>query len=551
LHSSRSNCKRKFARNLEIRLCPIALGGTARAAFQKSDNGQKYLPSLQFRDFLGRAGERYEDYRFTTQYRTRVEMDSGTSPAINMDEPALESLLQRAAGHAIRYRTHVAEGPQRPRKNFTEMLETFKAPLPERGSEGDAVIDALARDAEPGLHAMTGPRFFGWVIGASHPVGVAADWLASAWGQNVGNHVATPAAAAVEAVAADWLLDLLDLPREASVGFVTGATIANFVGLAAARGEVLRRIGWDVEMQGLFGAPPITVMIGDDAHTTVFSALKFLGLGQDRVKRVATDALGRIDAAAFKASLADVSGPLIVILQAGQINTGAFDPFAEIVELAQAKGAWVHVDGAFGLWARATPGLKAQTTGIELADSWATDGHKWLQTPYDCGYAIVRHPEAHRRAMTIAASYLPSAQAGERDPSHYVPELSRRARGFATYALIRHLGRAGIAEMVARHCRAARILAERVATERGITVLNKVTLNQMLLRFGGASENADDLTRRTVTRLQQDGDCFAGGATWRGRQVMRLSVISWYTTEREAERAADAIIAAWRAVQKG
>jgi len=478
-------------------------------------------------------------------------MDIGSPNAIAMDEAALTQLLQNAAGHAIRYRAHVAEGLQRPRRNFREMLETFKAPLPETGSEGDAIIDALVRDAEPGLHAMTGPRFFGWVIGASHPVGVAADWLASAWGQNVGNHVATPAAAAVEAVAADWLLDLLDLPREASIGFVTGATVANFVGLAAARGEVLRRIGWDVEMQGLFGAPPITVMIGDDAHTTVFSALKFLGLGQDRVKRVATDALGRIDAAAFKASLAEVSGPLIVILQAGQINTGAFDPFAEIVPLAQAKGAWVHVDGAFGLWARATPSLKTQTAGIELADSWATDGHKWLQTPYDCGYAIVRHPEAHRRAMTIAASYLPSTEAGERDPSHYVPELSRRARGFATYALIRHLGRDGIAEMVARHCRAARILAERVATERGVTVLNKVTLNQMLLRFGGASENADDLTRRTVARLQQDGVCFAGGATWRGQQVMRLSVTSWYTTEGEADRAADAIIAAWRAIRDG
>jgi glutamate/tyrosine decarboxylase-like PLP-dependent enzyme len=487
------------------------------------------------------------------EYPKVNKMNVPVPTPVMMDEAALTELLQGAATHAIRYRAHVGEGPQRPQRDFMEMLATFDAPLPENGAEGPAIIDQLVQDAEPGLHAMAGPRFFGWVIGASHPVGVAADWLASAWGQNTGNHVATPAAAAVEAVAAGWLLDLLDLPRGASVGFVTGATIANFVGLAAARGEVLRRLGWDVEMQGLFGAPPITVMIGDDAHTTVFSALKFLGLGQDRVKRVATDALGRIDAAAFRRDLATVSGPLIVILQAGQINTGGFDPFAEIVPLAQSKGAWVHVDGAFGLWARAEPSLKAQTNGIELADSWATDGHKWLQTPYDCGYAIVKHPDAHRRAMTIAASYLPTTQAGERDPSHYVPELSRRARGFATYAIIRHLGREGVAAMVARHCLAARRIATRVAAEPGIAVLNEVTLNQMLLRFGGDGDGAvaDDLTRRTIARLQADGISFAGGATWRGSQVMRLSVISWYTTEAEADIAADSIIAAWRAVKAG
>ena len=470
---------------------------------------------------------------------------------ITMDESALTELLQGAAAHAIRYRATVADGLQRPQRGFMEMLQTFTAPVPETGTEGKAVIDELARDAEPGLHAMTGPRFFGWVIGASHPVGVAADWLTSAWGQNTGNHVATPAASAVEAVAAHWLLDLLDLPRESSVGFVTGATIANFVGLAAARHEVLRRVGWDVEGQGLFGAPPITVIIGDDAHTTVFSALQFLGLGHDRVTRVKTDARGCMMAAAFRAAIDPVTGPVIVILQAGQINTGGFDPFAEIVPLAHAKGAWVHVDGAFGLWARAEPGLRSQTAGVGDADSWATDGHKWLQTPYDCGYAIVRHAEAHRRAMTIAASYLPTTEAGERDPSHYVPELSRRARGFATYAIIRHLGRAGIAAMVGRHCRAARLIADRVAAEPGIRVLNEVTLNQMLLRFGGDEATADDLTRSTIARLQRDGVCFAGGATWRGEQVMRISVISWGTDEAEATIAADAIIAAWRAVKAG
>lgn len=469
-----------------------------------------------------------------------------------MDPESLQQLFTQAAAHAIRYRTHVADGPQRPSQTFLQSRAHFTEAVPETGQDPQTLIDALVKGAEPGLHAMTGPRFFGWVIGGSHPVGVAADWLASAWGQNTGNHVATPAAAAVEAVAAGWLLDLLDLPREASVGFVTGATVANFVGLAAARGEVLRRAGWDVEAAGLFGAPPITVLIGDDAHTTVFSALQFLGLGHDRVRRVKTDAQGCMITADFAAAIDAVSGPVIVILQAGQINTGAFDPFAEIIPLARAKGAWVHVDGAFGLWARATPARRGKAQGIDLADSWATDGHKWLQTPYDSGYAIVRDEAAHRRAMTIAASYLPPTQEGERDPSHYVPELSRRARGFATWAIIKHLGRAGIAEMVERHCRVARLMADRFKNEQGIAVLNDVVLNQMLLRFGAdePAETSDRLTQQTITRIQQDGVCFAGGAKWRGAQVLRLSVISWGTTEAEGAAAADAICAAWRVVRQ-
>jgi glutamate/tyrosine decarboxylase-like PLP-dependent enzyme len=469
-----------------------------------------------------------------------------------MDTEALRQLFTRAADHAIRYRNHVAEGRQGATQSFLESREHFAQALPEAGTEATALIDALAQGAEPGLNAMTGPRFFGWVIGGSHPMGVAADWLTSAWGQNAGNHVASPAASAVEAVAAGWLLDLLDLPRESSVGFVTGATVANFVCLAAARGEVLRRIGWDVEAAGLFGAPPITVLIGDDAHTTVFSALQFLGLGHDRVVRVKTDAQGRMLVDDFAAAMEKVAGPSIVILQAGQINTGAFDNFAELIPLARAKGAWIHVDGAFGLWARTSARLKPQAAGLDLADSWATDGHKWLQTPYDCGYAIVRDEAAHRRAMTIAASYLPPTQEGERDPSHYVPELSRRARGFATWAIIKHLGRAGIAAMVERHCHVARLMAERFRVEPGIAVLNDVTLNQMLLRFGAdaAADEADLLTQRTIARIQLDGICFAGGARWRGQQVMRISVISGETDEEEGRVAAEAICAAWRIVRQ-
>ncbi|WEX76627.1 aspartate aminotransferase family protein [Sinorhizobium numidicum] len=468
-----------------------------------------------------------------------------------MSGGSVSDLFLRAARHATRFRDGISEAPQRPQVSYLASLEAFREPVPEGGSSGPEVIEELAGKAEPGLHAMTGPRFFGWVIGGSHPVGVAADWLTSAWGQNAGNHHAAPAAAAAEAVAGDWLLNLLDLPRESSVGLVTGATLANFVCLAAARGDVLRKAGWDVEAQGLFGAPPITVLIGDDAHTTVFSALQFLGLGQDRVFRLKTDDMGRIAPSKFAEAAGKVSGPCIVILQAGQINTGAFDDFAALIPVARRIGAWIHVDGAFGLWARTCPEKKALADGADKADSWATDGHKWLQTPYDCGYAIVGDEEAHRRAMTIAASYLPPSHEGERDPSHFVPELSRRARGFATWAMIKHLGREGIAAMIERHCRIAHAMAERLSAENGITVLNEVMLNQFLVRFGaGASEDeADRLTQRTIERVQADGLCFAGGATWRGRKVMRVSVISWLTDDRAAETATDAIIAAWRAVR--
>lgn len=460
-----------------------------------------------------------------------------------------QSLLQQAARLAADYRAGVDDSAAA--LPYATMRDAFDSPTPERGAPAGEVIDDLARRSAPGLRAMAGPRFFGWVIGASHPVGVAADWLTSAWGQNAGNHEASPAAAAVETVAAKWLLDLLDLPRDASVGFVTGATIANFVCLAAARGAVLRRAGWNVEANGLFGAPPINVVIGDDAHTSVFSALQFLGLGHDRVLRVPTDAQGRMVPDDVARVLAACSGPTIAIAQAGQLNTGAFDPIEAVVAAARRAGAWVHIDGAFGLWARACPETAHLAAGFEAADSWATDGHKWLQTPYDCGYAIVRDAEAHRSAMTIAASYLPPVAEGDRDPSHYVPELSRRARGFATWAMIRHLGRDGIAAMVAEHCRLARVLADHVAREPGVHVLNDVVLNQVLVRFGGrdVDELADQATLQTIRRVQADGTCFAGGARWRGRWVLRLSVISAPTTEADIVRTSDAISTAWRAVR--
>jgi glutamate/tyrosine decarboxylase-like PLP-dependent enzyme len=464
-----------------------------------------------------------------------------------LPDTPLRSLFSRAANHAAAYRESMADPIGSP-CSYAEALAMFDAPTPRTGQSAEAVIDDLVATATPGLRAMTGPRFFGWVIGASHPVGVAADYLTSAWGQNAGNHFASPAAAAAETVAARWLLDLLDLPPECSVGFVTGATAANYVGLAAARGAVLKRAGWDANANGLFGAPPIHVVIGDDAHTTVFSALQFLGLGHDRVIRVATDAQGRMMAEAFARAVDGLSGPMIVVTQAGQLNTGAFDPIREILPIARAHGAWVHVDGAFGLWARVNPSTLPLAAGFEHADSWATDGHKWLQTPYDCGYAIVRDAEAHRDAMTIAASYLPPVAEGERDPTHFVPELSRRARGFPTYAMIRHLGRDGIAAMVGRHVDLASRMARELATEAGIRILNDVVLNQIVLCFG-AGEDADRLTQATIARIQADGVIFAGGARWRGRWVMRLSVISAPTTERDAQRTVEAIRMAWRQVR--
>ncbi len=452
--------------------------------------------------------------------------------------------MARAAEHAVAYRRAIANAETTPTASYADMLAAFAAPLPEAGGDPARIIDELVERATPGIRASTSPRFFGWVIGNSHPTGVAADWLTSAWGQNAANLVAAPAASAVEAVAADWLLDLLGLPAHASVGFVTGATIANFVCLAAARSEVLRRVGWDVEGDGMCGAPPVEIVIGADAHATVFSGLKYLGFGAKRVTTVETDDLGRMLPAAFERAIRAATGPVIAIAQSGQINTGASDPFATIAPIARDAGAWLHVDGAFGLWAQASPAYKHQTAGIELADSWGTDGHKWLQTPYDCGFAIVRDAEAHRRSMAISASYLPPAEGSERDPSAYVPELSRRARGFATWAMIRQLGRAGVAEMIARDCDLAAYMGEALACVPGIALVCPIVLNQYMLRFG----DDDALTLATVERVQADAVAFIGSSLWRGQWVMRVSVCSVATTKADADTTIAAVIAAWRAV---
>ncbi|MDB5705120.1 MAG: pyridoxal-dependent decarboxylase [Sphingomonas bacterium] len=457
--------------------------------------------------------------------------------------------MAEAARRAIAYRREIAGAEHTPVASYGEMLAAFAGPTPERGGDPAAIIAELATLATPGIRASTGPRFFGWVIGNSHPTGVAADWLTAAWGQNAANLHAAPAASAIEAVAAGWLLDLLGLPDSASVGFVTGATVANFVCLAAARSEVLKRVGWDVEADGLFGAPPITVLIGEDAHATVYSGIKYLGLGARRVRTIACDASGRMLAGDFERAIAEASGPVIAIGQAGQINTGACDPFDAIAPIARAAGAWLHVDGAFGLWAQASPAQAHLTKGVELADSWATDGHKWLQTPYDSGFAIVRDAEAHRRAMAITASYLPPVEGAERDPSAYVPELSRRARGFAAWAMIRQLGREGIADMVAGHCAIARHMAKRLAAHPGVELVCPVELNQFMVRFG-AGDGADALTLAVVKQVQEDAVAFIGSALWRGRWVMRVSVTSVATRMADADVTVDAVIGAFGRVAR-
>jgi glutamate/tyrosine decarboxylase-like PLP-dependent enzyme len=453
-----------------------------------------------------------------------------------------EEALRRAADEAIAYRKSEGERQPRPIASYSEMLERFSGALPETGEESDQVIRDLVSATNPGLRAMTDPAFFGWVIGGSHPVGVAADWLTSAWGQNAGNHFATPAAAAAETVAGHWLLDLLDLPRAASVGFVTGASMANFVGLAAARGELLRKAGWDVEADGLTGAPRLNVLIGADAHETVFMALRYLGLGAKSAIRIETDELGRMKPEALRKALQSLDGPTIVITQAGQLNTGAFDPFTDICELAKAHGAWVHVDGAFGLWARASGRYRRFAEGVDLADSWAVDGHKWLQTPYDSGFAIVANRDAHARAMQMQASYLPSGSEEEREPSAYVPELSRRARGFATWAMIRHLGRAGISGMIEANCDFAAALARALEGAPGVRIVAPPVINQLLLRFG----DSDEATLETIKAIQRGGRMFAGPALWRDQWVMRISASNYGTKPDQAGGIAAEILQAWK-----
>jgi glutamate/tyrosine decarboxylase-like PLP-dependent enzyme len=462
-----------------------------------------------------------------------------------------DELLARTAHLAGRFLESLGERKVAATASAESLRAAFGAPLGEAGRPPLEVVETLVAAAEDGLMASAGPRYFGFVIGGSVPAALAADWMVSAWDQNAGLYACGPAAAVVEDVAAGWVRDLLGLPPGASVGFVTGCQMANFTGLAAGRHAVLARAGWDVEEDGLSGAPPLNVVIGDEAHVTILMALKLLGLGSRRAVRVPADAQGRMRPDALRKTLASLEGPTLVCAQAGNVNTGAFDPVGEICETAHARGAWVHVDGAFGLWAAAAPGRRHLARGVESADSWATDGHKWLNVPYDCGIAIVRDPAAHKKAMTGRAAYLIQSSGAERDPQDWVPEFSRRARGFPVYAALRSLGRSGVAEMVERGCRLATRMADRLREGRGpgleVRILNEVVLNQVLVQFEGPGGDAGAFTRRVVARVQRDGTCWMAGTRWQERDAMRISVSNWSTREQDIDRSVEAILACARA----
>jgi glutamate/tyrosine decarboxylase-like PLP-dependent enzyme len=458
-----------------------------------------------------------------------------------------DRVLDRAAALAKDYLVSLSDRPVGPTVDLPALREAMGGPLPERGEVAATVIERLAQAADPGLVASAGPRYFGFVVGATHPAALAADWLTSAWDQNAGLFALSPAAAVAEEVAGNWLVELFGLPPGTSCGFTTGATMANFTALAAARHALLRSAGWDVEESGLFGAPPINVVVGDEAHVTIFASLQMLGLGRGRVRRVAADDQGRMRPEALRETLAGLDGPTIVCAQAGNVNTGAFDPLPEIASAVKDRAAWLHVDGAFGLWAAASPERHGLLAGLDRADSWTTDAHKWLNVPYDSGLVFVRDSAAHRTAMTLGAAYYVETAGAERDSYNWVAESSRRARGFAVYAALRALGRTGLADLIDRCCDLARRMADRLAVGTGVEILNDVVLNQVLVRFRppGAPDDpsaADALTRDVVARVQADGTCWLGGTTWHGVAAMRVSVSSWRTTEADIDRSAAAIL---------
>ena len=396
--------------------------------------------------------------------------------------------------------------------------------------------------------ASAGPRFW-FVVGGSLPAALASDWLTSTWDQNAGLYALSPAAAVAEEVAGAWLVELLGLPSATSVCFVTGATMANFTALAATRNGVLAKAGWDVERRGLQGAPPVTVVTHEGTHVTVYASLQMLGLGRegDRVRRIAADDQGRMRPEALREALAAIDGPVIVCSQVGNVNTGAFDPLAELIPIAHERAAWIHVDGAFGIWAAAVPSMRDRMRGHDAADSWSTDAHKWLNVPYDSGLVFVRDRAPHHAAMTLGAAYYVETAGGERDNYNWVPESSRRARGFDVLAALRSLGRTGLIDLIERDCAFARRMAERLAAGPRVRILNDVVLNQALVRFEGPDDDADGSigdarTRAVIDAVQRDGTCWLGGTVWAGRAAMRVSVSGWETTEADMDVSADAVL---------
>ncbi len=442
--------------------------------------------------------------------------------------------LQLAAKHAQSWLDSIPTRDVNPARNANEISIDFGAELPDGPTDPSLVIEKLATAGEAGLMAMGSGRFFGWVIGGTLPASLGADWLVSTWDQNSASRIATPTTAAVEEIAAKWLLDLLGLPATADVGFPTGGMMANFTGLISGRQKVLTDVGWDLDRLGLNGAPPIRVLVGAERHDTVDRALRYIGLGAP--VEIDVDEQGRIRVDALKIALESGSGPTIVVLQAGNLHSGAFDPFRQAIELAHKHGAWVHVDGAFGLWALASLELRPALDGIELADSWATDAHKTLNVPYDCGVAIVAHPSALRSTFGVHASYLILADDDRGDPSEKVPEFSRRARGVPVWAAILSLGRNGISELVNRLVANARLMAQGLSEIEGCVVLNEIAFTQVCFAF----EN-DQRTDEICAKLIEDKSVWISGSKWRGRSVLRVSVSNWSTNSEDVAAAVTAV----------
>jgi glutamate/tyrosine decarboxylase-like PLP-dependent enzyme len=462
---------------------------------------------------------------------------------------SIETLADSAAAHARAYLSGVGERPVGATLTPDELRDLLGGPLTAEGQDAGRVIDTLAEAARRGTVASQGPRYFGFVTGGSVPAAIAADWLVSAWDQNAQMFVMSPFAAVAEQVVAEWVKELFGLPAGWSVGFVTGAQMATFTSLLVARHELLRRADWDVERLGLTGAPPIDVVVSDESHRTVFTALRMLGLGTERVRRVDTDAQGRMRPGHLARLLGQGRGPCLVCAQIGNVNTGDADPIEEIARLARTRGAWLHVDAAFGLWAATSERRRWLVAGAGLADSIATDGHKWL-VPYDLGIVLTAHAEAHQDALLIPAHYIQRTP-GEREPRGFTPDESRRARALPLYAALRALGRDGVGEIVERCCTLAERMAARLAGHPSVRILNEVVLNQVLVQFrppAGDDAAAEAMTHDVIQRVQQGGVCWAGGTRWQGRPAMRISIANWTTTAADVDRSADAILAAVDAV---
>ena len=462
-------------------------------------------------------------------------------------------VLSTAAAHAIDYLAAVADRPVKATSTSAELRSALGGALPDAGEPPEQVIDRLAAAAANGTVATAGPRYFGFVVGGSVPASVGADWLVSAWDQNCGIYALSPMVSVIEEITGGWLKDIAGLRSESSVGFVTGCQMANFTSLAAARHHVLRAAGWDVEARGLQGAPKVTVVTSDESHYTIFMALRLLGFGAENAIRIPTDDQGRMRADELAKALKTVTGPCIICAQAGNVNTGGFDPIDEIADVIkenfetlklrnpETSRPWLHVDGAFGLWAAASPSRAHLVKGIDRADSVASDAHKWLNVPYDCGLVFTAHPDAHRSAMSLAAAYIQATDV-ERDPHEFTPEESRRGRAVPVYAALRSLGRSGVGEMIERNCRHAGRMAANLSKHPQVRVLNDVVLNQVLVRFECAGRDTDQLTKDVIAGVQQEGTCWLGGTTWHGMSAMRVAVSNWSTTDADIDRSSDAIL---------